>query len=81
MANENDLIKQAQQLLDDIKKSGNDFDEKMSKIFSDADKIVKELENTDLDKELGQIEKESVKEMDKAVLDFLEEEKEEEEEE
>ncbi len=78
MANENDLTKQAKQLLDDIKKSGKDFDEKTSKIVSDADKIVEELEGADLDKELGRIEKESVKEIDKAVLDFLSEEEEEE---
>lgn len=79
MANENDLIKQAKQLLDDIKKSGRDFDEKTSKIISDADKIAKELDEADLDKELGEIEKEGVKEMDAAVLDFLSEEEEEEE--
>lgn len=79
MANENDLIKQAKQLLDNIKKSGKDFDEKTSKIISDADKIAKELEETDLDKELGQVEKEGVKEMDAAVLDFLSEKGEEEE--
>ena len=74
MANENDLIKQAKQLVDDIKKSGKDFDEKTSKIISDANKTAEELEEIDLDKELGQIEKESVKEMDAAVLDFLSEE-------
>ncbi len=72
MANENDLTKQAKQLLDDIKKSGKDFDEKTSKIISDANKTAKELDEMDLDGEMKKIEKESVKEMDKAVLDFLE---------
>ncbi len=74
-----DLIKQAKQLADDIKKSGDEFDKKTSKIISDADKIAKELDEMDLDGEMKKIEKEGVKEMDKAVLDFLSEEGEEEE--
>ncbi len=79
MAKQDILIKQAKQLVDDIKKSGVDFDKKTSKIISDANKTAKELDKMDLDKELDQIEKESVKEMDAAVLDFLSEEEEEDE--
>ena len=73
------LIKQADKLLAEIKKSGKDFDEKTSKIVSDADKTVKELDKMDLDRELGRVEKNAVREMDAAVLDFLSGEEKEEE--
>ncbi len=71
------LINQADKLLAGIKKAHSDFDKKTSKIIADAKKTGEELENTDLDEELGEIEKESVKEMDAAVLDFLSEKEEE----
>ena len=71
---EKNLINQDDKLLAEIKKANSDFDIKTSKIVSDADKIAKDLRETDLDKKLGEIEKESVKEMDKVVLDFLSEE-------
>ncbi len=68
---EKNLINQADKLLAEIKKANSDFDKKTSRIISDSDKIAKELEDIDLGKELGEIEKESIKEIDKTVLDFL----------
>jgi len=73
------LINQTDKLLAEIKKSNSDFDKKTSKIVSDADKTVKELDKMDLDRELGRVEKNAVREMDAAVLDFLSGEEKEEE--
>ncbi|MGB9598897.1 MAG: hypothetical protein ACPLZH_03585 [Minisyncoccales bacterium] len=74
MAKDKDLIKQAKQLLDDIKRSRKDFNEKTSQLIREGNQAIKELEDIDLDKELAAVEKESIKEMDSAVLDFLSEE-------
>jgi len=73
------LINQTDKLLAEIKKANSDFDKKTSKIVSDADKTVKELDKMDLDRELGRVEKNAVREMDAAVLDFLSGEEKEEE--
>ncbi len=73
---EKNLINQADKLLAEIKKANSDFDKKTSKIISDTKKTGEELDKIKLDKELEKAEKEGVKEMDKAVLDFLSEEEE-----
>lgn len=69
-----DLIKRMDRLLVDIKKANSNFDKKTSKIIKDTDKTARELDKMNLDKELGKVEKNAVREMDAAVLDFLSEE-------
>ena len=62
------LINQADKLLAEIKKANSDFDKKTSKIISDAKKTGKELEDIDLNKELGETEKESAKGMGRNTI-------------
>ncbi len=73
---EKNLIDQADKLLAEIKKANSDFDKKTSKIISDAKKTGKELDKTRLDEELKNIEKYSIKKMDKVLLEYLTDDKE-----
>jgi len=73
MAKQDILIKQAKDLIGDMKAARSSFIKKTSMIISDADKTAKVLSKVDLDKELGKVGKTAVEKMDAIVLDFLSE--------
>lgn len=75
-----DILKEAEQLLADVKKAGDDFMQKtgilIKGINDEADELNKEIDviNTDL----VEMEKGAINKMDAAVLEFIAEDEEEE---
>lgn len=70
---ERDLVAHASSLLREIEEAMKSFDAKTSDIVARAEKLIKELDATDLTKEIEAIEREAVKEIDEATLDYAEE--------
>ncbi len=70
---ERDLVAHASGLLREIEEAMKSFDAKTSDIVSRAEKLIKELDATDLTKEIEAIERDAVKEIDEATFDYAEE--------
>lgn len=69
----NDLTKNAQQLLDDIKETNHNFAKKTDSMIKDIDLDIRKSgqEFAKIEDELNSAEKNAVKKMDKTALDFL----------
>ena len=67
----NDPLEKAQKLLDDMKKSKEEFEERTGRIIREAEAAADELERTDLDGAFQKIEQESAEKIDAAVLDYI----------
>lgn len=68
-----DLAKSAQQLLDDIRETNQNFAKKTDQMIKDIDLDIRKSgqEFAKIERELNSAEKDTIKKMDRTVLDFL----------
>jgi len=69
---ENNIVQRADKLLEDIKQTNKDMLKTLTfagNLNNEIDKTIEDFEKTE--KELEKFEKDTVNEMDKAVLDFV----------
>lgn len=66
-----DLLTRTQKLLDKVRTANREFEEKTLRTIESSEDTIGKLKRSNLDKELGWIEREAVKAMQDAVLEHI----------